>query len=125
MRVLISLQTSKTTVYFESASREFLSVQQRRVSHTLDPPKQRAKDICNAFGRRCLTERRLKAALTKSRSSSLRECVVAFVERVGSYEEMQLMPSWVEVLLLIPLSMFELVLPLFLSLTSNLTLPLD
>ena len=60
MRVLISLQTSKTTVYFDSASREFLSVQQRRVSHTLDPPKQRAKDICNAFASRCPTGRRLE-----------------------------------------------------------------
>ena len=60
MRVLISLHTSKTIVYFESASREFLSVQQRRVSHTLDPPKQRAKDICNAFASRYLTGRRFK-----------------------------------------------------------------
>ena len=60
MRVLISLQASQTTVYVECASREFLSVQQRPVSHTLDPPKQRAKDICNAFASRCPTGRRLK-----------------------------------------------------------------
>ena len=74
MRTLISISSTKmSSVLFESSNRQFLSVQQRPVGTTPQPPSPRDKDVCEAFGGRCLAGRQFKAALALSPSAAFRE----------------------------------------------------
>lgn len=78
-RVLISLARDHYTLIFETTEGGFISINEPpQQSGQMVPPRPRERDICEAFGSRCLDGRRLKAMTDNGKKTAFKELVAEF-----------------------------------------------
>ncbi|CAE7947187.1 unnamed protein product, partial [Symbiodinium sp. KB8] len=81
-RVLISLARDHYTLIFETTEGGFISINEPpQQSGQMVPPRPRERDICEAFGSRCLDGRRLKAMTDNGKKTAFKDLVAEFLRQ--------------------------------------------